>query len=970
MTNGGFVPIDTLNPNPPGPPSDLEFSIDGVGGSCSDPAALGPWVLVSYTEVSPICPSAVSPCVNLNSSPPILGVVEASWFRDYDFCMANCLEYEVSYSTCCRNSATTSGAANDGLYVGELIIRPNDSTCNASPVFVESPIISLCKNSMTAVSQVAHDPEGDSLVYTLVSCMDDVGTPVNYAFGYSPQSPLGPHWNVSIDAQTGWLTFVPGPLAGNERAVLCVQVEEYRNGAYIGAVTRDVPIVVIDCNVFNPSSQSPPALSAPQLLSGGQTSTADTIEACAGIPLQFQIIATDADTNDVLTISSNIHQTLAGAQLTLMGSNPLIIEVEWIPELENLNQDYELLLGVEDGSCPFPLESFRTYILKISGQCLDAAIMHTVCSDSTGSIDLNVQAGVPPYSFVWNTGDSTEDLTNLPPGPYWVEVTDSAGSFVLTDTFFLNASDLMLSSILTPPDCDGIGGQIELQVSGGTPPYTYAWSNGGQQSLLSGISAGGYSVIVMDSNACPMQEVFLLEEPDSCSVSISGKAFYDYNTNCIQDPNEPGIPFLYVEVAPGYATFTDANGQYQLEVDTGAYVIQTQPTTGMYLDPLCPANGQHSVSFVSYDADTSMLDFAMDTLSVQDLRVVGSPQSPPVPGFSYTYLLFVYNDGNLPISAALEWQLDPMMTYSSSLPPADTYDSINHALTWQLDTLLPSQHQMIYASGLINAGAVIGDSLFTTASVFPVLGDSTPVNNTWLDTTIIVGAFDPNDKQVSPAGSGTEGFISPEEKEMQYHIRFQNTGNFPAQFVIIRDTIHPNLDLPSFRPMTHSHPYSLSVEEDSILVFSFDDIRLPDSASDMMGSQGHVSFLLSHSGTLVPGDQLRNSAAIYFDFNPPVLTNEVVNTIASPVSGGEELFAASVEILPNPFSDYCVVRFANPLQERFELIVMDVNGKMLQSYANIQSEEVMIRQTAWPPGIYLFQLWSERQFFSGKLLLE
>ncbi|MEL6844652.1 MAG: PKD domain-containing protein, partial [Bacteroidota bacterium] len=83
----------------------------------------------------------------------------------------------------------------------------------------------------------------------------------------------------------------------------------------------------------------------------------------------------------------------------------------------------------------------------------------------------------------------------------------------------------------------------------------------------------------------------------------------------------------------------------------------------------------------------------------------------------------------------------------------------------------------------------------------------------------------------------------------------------------------------SYRPAGASHPYSLMFEGDSVLVFTFANINLPDSVSDPQGSQGFVAYTLQHAASLSPGTQIDNRAAIYFDYNPPIITNTVRNTI-------------------------------------------------------------------------------------------
>ena len=1108
-----YIPIDTANPNPPPGPG-AAFTITGIGTGCSFPSPIGSWQLESYDEVTLLCPGAVSNCWDINST--TAGVVGTTYYRDYYFCPSNCMEYEIRWDDCCRNNVITSGSASDGMHLGGIIIRPNDPGCNESPTFTEEPAVQICQNSLTAVSQGAVDPEGDSLVYSLVQCMDNSSLPVGYLQGYSPQAPLGPHWSVNLDSQTGWLSFVPDSAAGLEIGVLCVQVEEYRNGQFVGSVTRDIQVSVVACD----TGQAPVA-SPVQVINGGQAIAADTIEACPLTPVTFQLAALDPDISDVLTISSSVAAVLPGAQLTISGTNPAVMEVSWTPAISDFNQVFEFILSAYDETCPYPLQTYRSYFIKVAGPCIGGLVTDTQCNDSTGAVDLTVFGGTPPYSFLWNTGAITEDLSNLSDGTYWVDVTDSAGSWSFTDTFYVDAQELVVFPVFTPPDCDGNGGGIDLQIFGGTVPYSYGWNTGSQFNSLSGISSGGYSVSITDGNGCQVHEVFFLESPDSCFVSVSGTAYYDLNGNCVQDSNELGIPYLFLELTPGSATFTDANGDYSVFLDTGAYVLEAQAAPGTYLTPNCPATAQHALSLASYASDTSGLDFAMGVIPVQDLRVAGGFTGSTVPGFPYVYALSVYNEGSLPTNATLEWQLDPFLSYTSaSLTPA-SYDSVAHILSWQINPILPGQVINLQVMGSIDSTAMIGDSVQMTASIQPIPGDTTPANNVFTDLSPVVGSFDPNDKQVSPRGFGEAGFIQVEENEMRYTIRFQNTGNFPAQYVEIRDTIHHNLDLSSYRPLTQIHPYSLDVKEDSILIFTFANIQLPDSATDPLGSQGQLSFSLLHNGTLALGDQIPNSAGIYFDFNEPIQTNEVLNTIYSPMElnflmdetlcsgdtvfgmltevglapfsyvwntgeehpnstqltsptavttpgfytltvtdalgisetdsvylditqfpiaqastdiqglqvqfldaslhtdswlwdfgdgqtstepspthlyasiGGylvrltvqnecgadtlemavpiltaiEDEFARTVEVIPNPFSLWTRIRFANPTHEAFELILLDMKGKAVRTYEGVRNGEILINRKELSSGIYLFQLRSEEHRYIGKLMI-
>jgi hypothetical protein len=110
-------------------------------------------------------------------------------------------------------------------------------------------------------------------------------------------------------------------------------------------------------------------------------------------------------------------------------------------------------------------------------------------------------------------------------------------------------------------------------------------------------------------------------------------------------------------------------------------------------------------------------------------------------------------------------------------------------------------------------------------------------------------------------------------------IRFQNTGNDTAVTVVVRDELCPELDWSTFEPVASSHPMQVLLSDDGLATFTFENIFLPDSNVDFLGSQGFLKFRILPEDDLLPNTPISNKADIYFDFNPPITTNDVHNTI-------------------------------------------------------------------------------------------
>lgn len=154
------------------------------------------------------------------------------------------------------------------------------------------------------------------------------------------------------------------------------------------------------------------------------------------------------------------------------------------------------------------------------------------------------------------------------------------------------------------------------------------------------------------------------------------------------------------------------------------------------------------------------------------------------------------------------------------------------------------------------------------------------------DCRPIVGSWDPNDKQCSPQGLDTARHLIRNNTPLEYLIRFQNTGTDTAFRVVIRDTLSPFLDVTTVQPGASSHEYVFEIIQDNILKFSFDPIMLPDSNVNEQASHGFVQFSVQQKSMPEnkPETRIENTAAIYFDYNTPVFTNEVFHTVTSPSS--------------------------------------------------------------------------------------
>lgn len=159
---------------------------------------------------------------------------------------------------------------------------------------------------------------------------------------------------------------------------------------------------------------------------------------------------------------------------------------------------------------------------------LDAQTVPSNCGSNVGAIDLTAMGGVGNYGYDWSHipgVNNPEDLAGLSPGTYCVTVTDANGCtatscFTITTNGAIGPT-LNVASVLEP-HCFGLSdGAIDLTVTGGTPPFTWQWSNGSTVEDQTGISAGAYSVTVTDINNCSFFTEVIVGQPDGITAQTT-----------------------------------------------------------------------------------------------------------------------------------------------------------------------------------------------------------------------------------------------------------------------------------------------------------------------------------------------------------------------------------------------------------------------------------------------------------------
>jgi uncharacterized repeat protein (TIGR01451 family) len=413
-------------------------------------------------------------------------------------------------------------------------------------------------------------------------------------------------------------------------------------------------------------------------------------------------------------------------------------------------------------------------------------------------------------------------------------------------------------------------------------PLSFDWSNPSntpsEVNAATNLSTGMYGVTVYDSEGrCNAFEPFVAQNLSSCSY-ITGQVKVDTTYNCENSAQHIPVANRMVMAMPvGNFAITDSLGQYSIPVPPGAYNVQ-RVYDNDYTNLQCSFNT--NVNLPSVGMTAVNVNF-VDTIheSTPDLNILYLSTSDPVVINEYfTLTCLVKNEGDTALAGTLKIYsgFEFFIPETAGIPEFTGISG--DTMIFDIGVIQPGQFKAISIPFYVVQNTdIIGDIVTLQAWLNP-LEDAHPEENYKFIEREILGAYDPNMKTVSPIGYTENHYISNANTGLDYTIYFQNTGNYPATTVRIEDHLSSYLIPGTFNLTGWSHDVEVSYF-DGMLEFTFNDIQLPDSTSDPEGSQGFVSYRIEMLPELAQGSTIENTAYIFFDANPPIITNTVINTI-------------------------------------------------------------------------------------------
>ncbi len=478
---------------------------------------------------------------------------------------------------------------------GNIVMNSNGSfTYTPDPDFngVDVIVFDVCDGGTPLPVICVHD----TLTIT-VNPVNDTPSITNDAISTNEDIPVGGNVITAGDADpdstvlSANTTPVSGPFNGN--------ILVNSNGSYTYTPDPDFngtdTVVISICDSGNPlpaSCVNDTLIITVNPVNDNPVAVNNSSGLCSGANVQVSVLLNDSDIDgDSIFVSSLVQP--ANGSATTDG-----ITITYTPNAGYHGVD-TVGYTVCDNGTPQGCSS-ALVIINVNGPISSGILAHEVLchGGSTGSVTTNAFF-VPTFTYLWNTGATTANITNVPAGLYSVTITDSLGCTLSDTATVLEPAALVLVTTPTNVLCYGNNtGDVQLTVTGGVTAYTYAWDNGDTTQNLANMPAGTYTVTVTDNNNCTSSQSATINQPAS-ALSVSGNII---DANCLN--NIQGS--VDVTVSGGTVGYSYAwnSGQLTQDITTvaGTYTLVVTDNNSCSDTTTYTINDLSSLIISSYDS--------------------------------------------------------------------------------------------------------------------------------------------------------------------------------------------------------------------------------------------------------------------------------------------------------------------------------------------------------------------------------
>jgi Secretion system C-terminal sorting domain/Domain of unknown function DUF11 len=937
------------------------------------------------------------------------------FMKNLFFIFCFCLVYAVSTKAQCSasiyfpwGSCSPMTAQGDSFYPHTYRWSNGDITnyCSSTSTGTYTVTVTNVQGCSTTASYIVTSPLTNALIVNITSTRDTLtcAHPTATLSATSSLSNVTYSWNLGSTLATGSSVVASSArsysLSVNSSSGCNLQTSksiESDNTFIDLSMSIDNCFSSISSNVFNPNTtyqwsngESTTALDLTISHSGTYTVTATNSSGCI---TTGSIVANITNRNVKLTstpTTGGCTATNGSILATAINGTPpytyrldnydtkTVIAIQNTPLFQNLGQGtYSMSVSDASGcSTDFSNE------IRVEGSAPIINFRNITNNNcQTTSIRAEASGLNSPFTYLWADG-STNPLTTNPTSVYAVTVTNSIGCSIKKQWATLSSGQTALT--LRAPlrnhklvhqaqfaNCSQSDGGIYVYLINIQDNYKryypqedlsfkYRWSNGDTTTSLRNVPSGWYSLTVTQVGCDTLHRLFYVPSINGCKTNTAGNILQKHGTTaCVREGSDTPIAYARVELKNRRTqqittVYTNNDGYYQAEVDTGRYAISAFVTDCGFTQICNPTNiiNLTTLATTNYYANNNFYF----TNNSADLRIRAFSDVPR-PVIPRIFSLYYKNNGaNNTNNAIVSFNHDARYTniVMQSGSPAPT-SSTATTKTWNIGALAGGKLDTLNFTMQLPQNIAINTLLDYTAAITSTTIDCDTTNNRFAWSNTVVNSFDPNDKTLLNRHNAQGGILN-DGAPLTYQIRFQNTGTAEALDIVVRDTLDlTHLDKSTFKIIGASHPNMRArFEGNNIVVFEFPNINLIDSFHNEPASHGWLQFSIKPKANTPLYTVIDNTAAIFFDYNDPVITNTTHNTFVPSLVATENTADAmdDLKIQPNPTSD--ILRFVSHLKiEKCE--VFDNIGRLV-SIAELQNNQISIAHL--PQGIYFIKVFS------------
>jgi hypothetical protein len=376
--------------------------------------------------------------------------------------------------------------------------------------------------------------------------------------------------------------------------------------------------------------------------------------------------------------------------------------------------------------------------------------------------------------------------------------------------------------------------------------------------------------------------------------TLAGNVTYDLNNdNCATSSYKPSILLQSQGPTINYLNSANSSGNYEFYFsELGAFSTSINTPN---ITTILPVSLSYVNSITSTPSAITNQDFCIKSaVAGDDVDISLLPLSQARPGFNTRYKIKYTNRGANAVNGTISLNYDGTILHSPS--SVTSFSSALNTFTFSYTGLLPFETKEIEVTFTVfTPPTVNGGDINTLTATNTLTGTDIDLsNNTQIINQTIINGYDPNDATILEGDYIT---AAQAQNDLNFRLRFQNTGNASAINIRVNTELDADLDWATFQPVSASHPYNTVITSGNQISFRFDNINLIDSTTNEPASHGYVFFKVKPKSTFAMGDIVECQADIFFDFNSAVVTNTATTQIPPPPSPSQSLV-----LLPNVMS--------------------------------------------------------------------